>query len=665
MLAVLRHWPVLALLACSLWPPQTEARCGYPELPFMAQLSSVFENLDVFQNWNYFEERQSVEVICESGLVGFRSPSGGGDRFEIQNRVTIQCRNNRWNSSTLHCVQAIPLAGTRVKSESGMPNAATLSPLVDGNAFSCVDLSAQHLLHSSTLVLHAKLNSSRLVPRISLIVESEREERSGDNVSLVESVIMEMNRLANLSDSPLGGEGNVEVEEAKRFLDFVSTQQLSLLNHTRIPRVLLSTGSGTGDRKERVFNTSHYEIRLSVQTGSGSPSSSSPPSTHHCEFNENVAITGPNVSSQFLIFDCQLDDIVADMVDDISIRIVARKLNDPRLLAEREETKPVIRLCGLDVFALASGQCGKPSVPIYGMVTQAKQVDGKLVAQYSCMSGYHLANSSLENRKSLNSVWDEERGPIVMSRVCQASGMQWTPPFDDILCVPLYSCKNPPPVIDSSKFFFDFDKLDSLKRAIGGVSTATLRCQMLTDYVEPFTQYQCHKSGVWIRVDSSEKEPECRAAPYRGRVRNSHYYRRYYRYYKSDYPRSNRTLFGRQLTDNKYLTYYGTAGIVLLFGGSFLILFHVRRMAKKISRQMRERAYMNVEKGGSEGFMPMNTGLDSNLPPYYTNEANYFDANLYSSDLPPPTTPISMPSVTNRGKEKGANPGANFDSIKF
>ncbi|OTF77982.1 hypothetical protein BLA29_009239 [Euroglyphus maynei] len=132
----------------------------------------------------------------------------------------------------------------------------------------------------------------------------------------------------------------------------------------------------------------------------------------------------------------------------------------------------------------------------------------------------------------------------------------------------------------------------------------------------------------------------------------------------------NTVLWGHKLTDNKYLTYYGGAGIVILFLASFIILIHVRRMAKKMSKQMREQTYISMEKSNNDAFMSMGSANqmdNTGNPPDYYSETNFFDANtMYSSDLPPPATPISMP-VNNGGVGKSTKHDLNnnFDSIKF
>ena len=655
---------------------RTQARCGFPDLPTLAQILTAFEDFDLFQNWNYFEERQLVKIICETGLVGYKvtNRTTNSTDFIIENHAFIECRDNRWNSTDLHCLQGVQLApnNTVLTGETDDPlvdSAVTenLESLIDNNALTCVNITQNHLQNGQTFWFRLKLNdSTRVIPRVALIIENKMnlvEDKTKDNMSVLENLILELNNQANLSDTA-NHDGNVEVEEAKRFLDFV--YQHEFLNQTHIPKMLLLSNEESVQRKERVIVTAQYEYRISIQV----KDTSKQKNIRQCDFNEDVAISEQNVSSEFLIFDCHFDDIVTDKIDSIDIQLKATKLNDLSYTGGEEDANAAIQICGLNIFAVVDNKCGKPSVPIYGMVTQNKQVDGKLVAQYSCMSGYRLVNSTIENQRLLNVLWDDISSEIVLNRFCDEETKQWTPKFDDILCAPLYSCKNMPPLIDSTKFYFEFSKLDNLKRAIGDVTTATLRCNMLTDYVTPYTQYKCDQSGEWVRVGKDQnKVPVCRPLPYRThRLKNSHYYHHYYHYYPNE-PTSNRTtlLFGRQLNDNKYLTYYGIAGIIILFGGSFIVLFHVRRMAKKISRQMRERAYINAEKGGSDSFMPMSVGMDGNLPPYYNNESSYFDGNNeYSNDLPPPTTPISMPStLTNRTEKDKNNLSVNFDSIKF
>lgn len=80
---------------------------------------------------------------------------------------------------------------------------------------------------------------------------------------------------------------------------------------------------------------------------------------------------------------------------------------------------------------------------------------------------------------------------------------------------------------------------------------------------------------------------------------------------------------------------------------------------------MRERSYMAAERGVSDSFLPVSAGMDGTS--YYND--SYDSATLFSNDLPPPATPISMPTSgleKNDYKDKsGNNLSAGFDSIKF
>src|SRR5699024_648617 len=104
------------LMACLLWPSasnRAEARCGYPELPFMAQLSSVH-----FENFGFFEEGQLIKVFCEHGLLGHKGKEAttmSNYSVEQENFMTmgsegwIECRNSRWNATGLRCLRMVEL----------------------------------------------------------------------------------------------------------------------------------------------------------------------------------------------------------------------------------------------------------------------------------------------------------------------------------------------------------------------------------------------------------------------------------------------------------------------------------------------------------------------------------------------------------------------------
>lgn len=73
-------------------------------------------------------------------------------------------------------------------------------------------------------------------------------------------------------------------------------------------------------------------------------------------------------------------------------------------------------------------------------------------------------------------------------------------------------------------------------------------------------------------------------------------------------------LFGKNFVKDKHLAMYGIAALTLLFVSSALILFHVRRLAKKISRQMRENLYKK-----QPAFMSQ-----------YSNDSHYNDFTVWT-----------------------------------
>nr|XP_027195556.1 uncharacterized protein LOC113790133 [Dermatophagoides pteronyssinus] len=465
------------------------------------------------------------------------------------------------------------------------------------------------------------------------------------------------------------------------------------------------------NEKEKILVTKFARLAVSIQLIK---------SNIDCYFNENIIIGNHminNMSTEFLMFDCpidydQLNDDNIDNDNSFRIRINIEPIHVNDNDNNQKHSIDKIEICGFQAFSIANEQCGQPSIPINGLVTQIQRSNDHLIAQYTCIQGYRIANMKNELKTGLNFDHDHQSNNNdqkfqnnknktdkhlssssidndIMERTCNPKIHRWTPDFNDVLCVPKYWCRNPPPMPDATKFLFEYSKLDNLNRAVADLSMATLRCLMVTHNVKPYTIYRCDRSGEWIKVGKvanyTEPEPDCIPSKYRTGVPppspNGRYYRGYRRYYYHYYPpqsssNMNTVLWGHKLTDNKYLTYYGGAGIVILFLASFIILIHVRRMAKKMSTQMREQTYMSMEKSNNDAFMSMGSAnqMDTNPPDYYS-ETNFFDANtMYSSDLPPPATPISMPVNGSSGSSGGGGVGgkstkhdlsSNFDSIKF
>ena len=757
-----------------------EARCGYPELPYMAEITS-----GQFENWGFFEEGQQVKVICEKkhlighlkerrdsliNLNSFLSLSNfsttitnASSLMSIYSSIWIQCQNSRWNTTGLSCIEKVDIDSPKIHIKwQNIQKVHDATPLIDRNAESCLDIDLdlatskkEAPLQEESILFTIPLDSSyNNIPRVVLLVKNTENSNSsilhqvGTKFTManeLEDLITELNQSVNQSaininesETMKNGDGNVAVEEEKQFLDFVYESEFQ--NHSIPMKIKLlddddDVNSKSSESKYKIIRTLNYEIKFSILI-SAAGNNGDQLSTKECYFNEDAAIatatshassTSTVTATELLIFDCYLPNDDGEQLSTSSamsardynnqsnsnsnhsseqqkqytshyiwIRLEIIKLNNLNQTElinittiknnnitednnqqpqKQEASRSLIHLCGLEVFSVINhgGTCGKPYLPIYGWATKSKMAD-KIIAQYGCVSGYRAINltKNLENQLDIVDTTPRVAKQIPMVRTCDPMTGRWHPQEDDIFCVPVNSCRSAPPLPDAKKFYFEYTKLDNLKRAIAGISMATLRCIMLTDYVMPYTIYGCDKSGRWVRLSKNDTEPQCRTSLNRtfsgGRrgTRPNHYYHHYYHYYKDTEPQ-NRTaviIFGRQITDNKYIIYYGVAGLVILFGGSFIILFHVRRMAKKISRQMREHAYQSDGRGLSDSFLPMNI-MDSEMPPYYNDgDYDYCGGNEYSNDLPPPTTPISLPTADYKKKERN-NLASNFDSIKF
>ncbi|KAF7494858.1 hypothetical protein SSS_01913 [Sarcoptes scabiei] len=434
-----------------------------------------------------------------------------------------------------------------------------------------------------------------------------------------------------------------------------------------------------------------------------------------CLHRKSITVGKRNITTEFIIFDCPFEEklLIERQTNFWRIQLDIYQNSDSN---HREYTKSIIEsidLCGFEMITLINeDRCGQPSIPINGMVDVIKGSDGKWRARYSCVLNYRLTNVQQEihnglvnynnveddqedehrhnhehdSRSNLNSnfTWD------VFERVCDVIEQKWTPDSNDWICMPKTWCRSPPTIPDPSKFIFEYSRLDYMNRAVAEMSLATLRCLMVDFNVVPFTIYRCDQNGRWFKlgqvVNRTEPEPQCKPSKYRHRYWHD-YRRRYYRYYESQSTSNmNTLLWGHRLTDNKYLTYYGTTAIVILFLASFTILIHVRRMAKKMSKQMREQSYINMGKGTQDNFISMVDGnglFDDggiNPPDYYNDSSSFIETyTMYSNDLPPPSTPISMPSTLNQtindvnntnrvgsgSVQRSSKDKVNFDSIKF
>nr|XP_046919225.1 uncharacterized protein LOC124499367 [Dermatophagoides farinae] len=695
-----------------------------------------------------------MKVICQKGPIGYERKSNimtqndkksSPSLMSFDSHVLIQCLYNRWNTSKLFCMETMDPNKFNVTRHYHHNNrSADNSQSVDEpinfmlnphsiignetkNPPTCIELNANNTHPNELIEFQVKFieqnRHRRFVPRIILIIRH-------DSINNIDYQQQQQQNNDSQSNHHMNSEDHgIEIEEQhkQQFIDFVRwNNQHDLNDSLRNSQNYYQYNKDDDDNKqqqqqrlknhrwnekEKILVTKFARLALSIQM---STTMDKIKDHKDCYFNDNIIIGNHlvNVTTEFLMFDCPINYGNNDVVDvDNSFNI---HINIEPIHGSAKSLIESIKICGFQAFSIADEQCGQPLIPIYGLVTQIERSNTNLVAQYSCIQGYRIANMKNELKIGLNvdhnvnnndyqlqyyadngnnQLNNEEidslngnnisSNDVTMERTCDRRTHKWTPDFNDVLCVPKYWCRNPPPMPDPTKFLFEYSKLDNLNRAIADSSMATLRCIMVTHNVMPFTIYRCGKSGEWIKVGKianyTEPEPDCVPSKYRTGLPSpssgGRYYRGYRRYYYRYYPpqsssNMNTVLWGHKLTDNKYLTYYGGAGIAILFLASFIILIHVRRMAKKMSTQMREQTYMSMEKSNNDAFMSMvsdNQMDHTGNPPDYYSETNFFDANtMYSNDLPPPATPISMPvSGGGGGKSSKNDLSSNFDSIKF
>jgi len=242
-----------------------------------------------------------------------------------------------------------------------------------------------------------------------------------------------------------------------------------------------------------------------------------------------------------------------------------------------------INICDIDIFAIID-ECGKPELPLYSFANQMKIQNGTKIVEYVCAKGYTMSGSAL--------------------RTCGSDGL-WHP-LEPPICLPEVKCNQLSRVNQS--FVFEYNELDLFGNAMPDISQLTYHCLNVTDIISEHTVRYCQNNGNWSPI---RRLPVC-------------------------HPRSHViVVFGKHLTKDKHLIFYGGFGLVLLFAGSAIILFHMRRLAKRISRQMRENAYLQQEK----------------VLPNYNNESNYHDiAALFSNDANTNTNSTTTPAQSNEPK---------------
>ncbi len=224
-----------------------------------------------------------------------------------------------------------------------------------------------------------------------------------------------------------------------------------------------------------------------------------------------------------------------------------------------------INICDIDIFTIIDEDCGKPELPLYSFANQMKIQNGTKIVEYVCAKGYKINGSSL--------------------RTCGRDGLWY--PSKAPTCLPKVKCD---PFLENANFTFEYKDFDAFGNAIPEVSTLTYHCLNETEIISQRTVRYCKADGRWSSI---KRTPVC-------------------------HPRSHViVVFGRHITKDKNLIYYGAAGLTLLFVGSAIILFQMRRLARRISKQMRENAYLQHEK----------------VLPNYNNDSNYHD--VFSNDINP------------------------------
>lgn len=704
-----------------------EGRCGYPELPINATIVDV----ELYhENREYFEDRTILKIVCKDQLIGIRSnddDDGSHNRsMQISSEHSIKCHNSRWNATDLICLQKVSFNVLNIKLNWNQSDAIDeREHLIDHNVKSCLNFRLNETADSDIVerVVSVGIRDEQRISRIVLMINDMDptevtgtiytktgpgffgaqildtpdvvpnynldkvfngtlfDTESNDDTSFMNETIFEDGTESMMETDSIN---YLQMEQSKRFFDFVYENEFQ--NHFHSMQLQMFTDKETMESGEKMFQnhkhliTERYEMNISVVL-----------SDRRCRLTNNANIADILVKSEVLVFDCPMISMGKSDTG-ITINVTVRWIN--RTIEENEFN--TIRLCGMEALAISESECGKPYVPIYGKVKlMESNQTGIITAQYECGPNHIPTNVSVGDESKNN------KKPL--ERVCALETRRWEPSNEDIFCTPKVTCLKSPPNPDPSRFYIEIVKMDYMQHPIGGQTVATIRCLMLSDIVVPFTFYSCGMDGEWLKYGKwnetelkgmTEEIPKCRttlANRHRhGGQTGVHYYHHHYYQYKEK-PENHTTiyLFGRSLNDNKYIIYYGVGGLILLFGGSFIILFHVRRMAKKISNQMRERSYMATEKGAlSDQFLPISDGgfgsINNNnnnninddgienLPPYYqSNDENYYDTNrtMFSNDLPPPATPISMPmSSHGNGKvsdKSRLNLASNFDSIKF
>ncbi|XP_054163710.1 uncharacterized protein LOC128961488 [Oppia nitens] len=224
----------------------------------------------------------------------------------------------------------------------------------------------------------------------------------------------------------------------------------------------------------------------------------------------------------------------------------------------------IANICGLEVFTLITDDCGKPEIPLYSYTNQMRIQNGTKIAEYVCAKGYQMKGSPM--------------------RTCGSDGL-WIP-SEPPICIPEITCKQSVELVEN--FTYEYKDFDLFGNALPDVSTIMIHCSNRSLVAAPLTELYCQPDGNWSQID----------------------------YYPICIPRSHVIIsIAHDFLNHKHLIYFGGSGLVILFLGSFVILFHMRRLAKKISRQMREKSYLAQEKS----------------LPHYNNETNYQDlTNLFS-----------------------------------
>ena len=221
-----------------------------------------------------------------------------------------------------------------------------------------------------------------------------------------------------------------------------------------------------------------------------------------------------------------------------------------------------VNVCGVDIFSIEDQGCGQPERPIFSSITGRSKGQGDQSIQYSCRKGYTLKGNSIR----------------------RCSFERWMPQTVPT-CIPIFKCN----LITNLNFSFIYFNIDQLGYALPGITKALYTCSNDTEEISRLVWRTCLYNGEWTDV-ARDKMPWCVPKDFDSEFVN---------------------------VKNPNFFYYGCSAIGFLILISIVILFQMRRVAKRISRQMRETTYQLTDKA---------------KPTYYNSDSSYSDVNTYNTD---------------------------------